>query len=86
MLRENELHGAFANPGSISGQAKPTIPGNAPQTPPSVPPKSDATKSDATSGDNPALHSPPIKVDLIGTPEDGQLKAALAQLERKAAN
>src|SRR5262249_7979109 len=72
MLRENELHGAFANPGSI-GNTKTKKGG----PPPSTAPK-------AT--DNAALHSPPIKADLIGTPDDAQLKAALEQLARMAAN
>ncbi len=72
MLRENELHGAFANPGSIGG-TKPKKGG----PPPSTAPKA---------ADNAALHSPPIKADLIGTPDDAQLKAALAQLARMAAN
>jgi carboxyl-terminal processing protease len=73
MLRENELHGAFANPGSLGGtKAKK---GGGP--PPSTAPKA---------VDNAALHSPPIKADLIGTPDDAQLKAALEQLARMAAN
>ena len=73
MLRENELHGAFANPGSLAGTKakKSGTPAAAPAAP---------------VADNAALHSPPIKADLIGTPDDAQLKAALAQLARMAAN
>jgi carboxyl-terminal processing protease len=66
LLSENELSGAFKNPGRLGGQ----------------------TKNDAEKAPNPARtsavasHSPPIKVDLIGTDNDGQLKAAIAQLEQ----
>jgi carboxyl-terminal processing protease len=65
MLSENELSGAFKNPGQLGG-----------------------TKTDAAKTPNPAKassvaqHSAPIKVDLIGTDQDGQLKAAIAQLEQ----
>ena len=66
VLSENELSGAFRNPGRL-GQSSPGTAGN---------PKLDSTA---------AAHSPPIKVELIGTPDDAQLKAALAHLARNSA-
>src|SRR5262249_42124493 len=62
LLSENELSGAFKNPGRLGGVA-----GN---------PKPNSTV---------ATHSPPIKAELIGTPQDAQLKAALDHIERKLA-
>jgi carboxyl-terminal processing protease len=64
MLSENELNGAFKNPGQLG--AAPT---DKPKTPA-------AAK---------AAHSPPIKAELIGTPQDAQLKAALDHIERNLA-
>ena len=65
MLSENELSGAFKNPGRLGGAAGAA--GN---------PKTNSTA---------ASHSPPIKAELIGTPQDAQLKAALDHIERKLA-
>jgi carboxyl-terminal processing protease len=65
LLSENELTGAFKNPGRLG-----TIPGAAGN------PKQNSTA---------ATHSPPIKADLIGTPQDAQLKAALDHLDRSTA-
>ncbi len=64
MLSENELSGAFKNPGRLGATT-----GN----------------TSRTSGSEKASHSPPIKAELIGTPKDAQLKAALDHLERKIA-
>jgi carboxyl-terminal processing protease len=66
MLSENELSGAFKNPGRLGGAAG----GGA------ADPKKNSTA---------ATHSPPIKSELIGTPQDAQLKAALDHIERKTA-
>ena len=66
MLSENELNGAFKNPGRLNGQTKT----DAPKAP------SPAKASTV------AQHSAPIKVDLIGTDKDAQLKAAIAQIEQ----
>jgi carboxyl-terminal processing protease len=65
LLSENELSGAFKNPGQLGGAAGAA--GN---------PKVNSTA---------ATHSPPIKAELIGTPQDSQLKAALDHIERKLA-
>ena len=59
LLHENELHGAFSNPGSLGQSQK---------------------KGGAPKPEGSAVHSPPIKAELIGTPDDGQLKAALSHL------
>jgi carboxyl-terminal processing protease len=64
MLSENELNGAFKNPGRLGA------------------PTGDKVKSPAASK---ATHSPPIKAELIGSPQDAQLKAALEHIERKTA-
>jgi carboxyl-terminal processing protease len=64
MLSENELNGAFKNPGRLGATT------------------SDSTKTPAATK---AAHSPPIKAELIGTPQDAQLKAALDHIERKLA-
>jgi carboxyl-terminal processing protease len=64
MLSENELNGAFKNPGRLGAAT------------------GDKTKSPAASK---AAHSPPIKAELIGSPQDAQLKAALEHIERKLA-
>jgi carboxyl-terminal processing protease len=64
MLSENELNGAFKNPGRLGGA---DAAGN---------PKVNSTA---------ATHSPPIKAELIGTPQDAQLKAALDHIERNTA-
>jgi carboxyl-terminal processing protease len=67
MLSENELSGAFKNPGRLGG----------------IQIKKDANKEPNPAKASPAAqHSAPIKADLIGTDQDAQLKAALAQLER----
>jgi carboxyl-terminal processing protease len=65
MLSENELSGAFKNPGRLGATA--AAPGNPKQ------------------GSAAAAHSPPIKAELIGTPQDAQLKAALDHLDRTTA-
>ena len=66
ILSENELSGAFKNPGRLGGQTK-----------------NDASKVPSPAKASPAAqHSAPIKADLIGTDQDAQLKAAIAQLER----
>ena len=64
MLSENELNGAFKNPGRL-GDAS----GAKSKTP-------EAAK---------AAHSPPIKAELIGSPQDAQLRAALDHLDRSTA-
>jgi carboxyl-terminal processing protease len=64
MLSENELNGAFKNPGRLGA------------------PTGDKAKSPAAAK---AAHSPPIKAELIGSPQDAQLKAALEHIERKLA-
>jgi carboxyl-terminal processing protease len=66
VLSENELNGAFRNPGRLGGSSQGPA-GN---------PKKYSTA---------AAHSPPIKAELIGTPQDAQLKAALAHLARNSA-
>jgi carboxyl-terminal processing protease len=63
VLSENELSGAFKNPGRLGAGAAGS-------------PKQSS---------NAATHSPPIKADLIGTPQDAQLKAALDHLDRTTA-
>ena len=67
--RESTLHGAFRNPGSL---VKPAQKGGA---------KSGESKTDEESK---ADLSPPIKPQVIATDKDGQLKAALAFIEKKA--
>ena len=64
MLSENELNGAFKNPGRL-GDAS----GAKSKTP-------EAAK---------AAHSPPIKAELIGSPQDAQLRAALDRIEQAIA-
>ncbi len=66
MLSENELSGAFKNPGRLGGQTK----NDADKGP-------NPARTSAV-----AQHSAPIKADLIGTDKDSQLKAAIAQLEQ----
>jgi carboxyl-terminal processing protease len=68
MLRESTLHGAFTNPGPLG---KPAPKGNGKK--PDESKQSEANKPDT---------SAPIKFDLIGTPQDGQLKAALAYFNK----
>jgi carboxyl-terminal processing protease len=63
MLSENELNGAFKNPGRLGATT------------------SDKKTPEATK----AAHSPPIKAELIGTPQDAQLRAALDHLDRSTA-
>jgi carboxyl-terminal processing protease len=45
-------------------------------------------RTSATKGAKPAagkaVYSPPMKADIIGTPQDAQLKAALSYLNRSA--
>jgi carboxyl-terminal processing protease len=67
MLSENELNGAFKNPGRL----------NAGQT------KNDASSANPAQYSAAAAHSPPIKADLIGTDQDAQLKAAISRLEQQ---
>lgn len=69
MLSENELSGAFKNPGLLGGSKQGTS-GNA---------------AAAKAAAKPAAHSPPIKAELIGTDQDSQLKAAIEQIESVAA-
>jgi len=63
MLREDQLQGAFRNPGALGKKPAP----------------GDGTAQTMQSKPAAAV---PIKIDLIGTDEDGQLKAALAYLAR----
>src|SRR6202035_5064792 len=65
MLSENELSGAFKNPGRLG--AAPGAAGN---------PKQNSSA---------ATHSPPIKAEVIGTPQDAQLRAALDHIDRSIA-
>jgi carboxyl-terminal processing protease len=64
MLSENELNGAFKNPGRLGAT------------------QSDGAKTPAATK---AAHTPPIKAELIGTPQDAQLRAALDHIERQTA-
>jgi carboxyl-terminal processing protease len=66
-LSENSLQGAFANPGSLNTPA----PAAGASTP----------TPGAKNGGKP-VYSAPIKIDLIGTPDDAQLKAAMAFLDK----
>jgi len=66
-LSENSLQGAFSNPGSLNTPA----PGAGAST--SAPGTKDAGKP---------VYSAPIKIDLIGTPNDAQLKAAMTFLDK----
>jgi carboxyl-terminal processing protease len=66
-LSENSLQGAFANPGSLNTPA----PAAGASTP----------TPGAKNGGKP-VYSAPIKIDLIGTPDDAQLKAATAFLDK----
>ena len=65
--RESSLHGAFRNPGSLDKPAQKNS-------------GKEASKSDE---DSKADLSPPIKPQVIATDKDGQLKAALAFIEKK---
>jgi carboxyl-terminal processing protease len=65
MLSENELNGAFKNPGRLGA-----VPG---------------ASGDPKQASTAARHSPPIKAELIGTPQDAQLRAALDHLDRSTA-
>jgi carboxyl-terminal processing protease len=67
-LSENSLQGAFANPGSLNTPA-PAAGASAPTT--------GKKKSDGK-----PVYSAPIKIDLIGTPNDAQLKAAMVFLDK----
>jgi carboxyl-terminal processing protease len=77
LIRESALSGAFENPGPL-GQPPSQQPGQqapgaaAPQSPPTAAAK--------------PVYSAPIKADLIGKPEDAQLKAALDRLVQSANN
>jgi carboxyl-terminal processing protease len=76
VLRENQLQGAFANPGSFNGK-----PGAKPNN------KSGAQSKDGDDKNFPregreANFSTPIKNELIGTDNDAQLKAALDYLAK----
>jgi carboxyl-terminal processing protease len=77
LIRESALSGAFENPGPL-GQTPSQQPGQqapgaaAPQSPPTAAAK--------------PVYSAPIKADLIGKPEDAQLKAALDRLVQSANN
>jgi carboxyl-terminal processing protease len=64
-MSENSLQGAFANPGSLAAPA----------------PEGAASTSPSAKVDGKPVYSAPIKIDLIGTPDDAQLKAALARIE-----
>jgi carboxyl-terminal processing protease len=70
LIRESALSGAFANPGPLNQGAN-SAPGPAPGT--------TATPSAATPAAKP-VYSAPIKAELIGKPDDAQLKAALDRL------
>jgi carboxyl-terminal processing protease len=65
LLREAALQGAFANPGPLAQNA------GTPGTPETPSPAAQAK----------AAYSAPIKSDLIGKPDDAQLKAAISYLE-----
>jgi carboxyl-terminal processing protease len=74
MPRESTLHGAFQNPGSL-GEPEPK--------------SSDKTSdksSDKKAANAKAPPSAPIKIQLIGTEQDGQLKAAISYLDRETAS
>src|SRR5581483_7146771 len=68
--RESELHGAFANPGSIAGSND----------------KADKDQDNKAQADKTPVkreaYSPPIKSQLIGTADDAQLNAALKRIEQ----
>jgi carboxyl-terminal processing protease len=66
LIRESALSGAFANPGPLG------------QKPGQTPDKA-GTPSAATPAAKP-VYSAPIKAELIGKPDDAQLKAALDRL------
>jgi carboxyl-terminal processing protease len=68
ILRESTLEGAFANPGSLGGK----------------PNSSSADDDNSDQSNGASTVSPPIKAELIGTPDDGQLKAALAWFAGKS--
>ena len=65
LLRESALNGAFANPGSFVGGSE----------------KARKTGSQRPSPADRAAVSAPIKANLIGSADDGQLKAALSYLD-----
>jgi carboxyl-terminal processing protease len=74
VLRENQLPGAFNNPGKFSPNGKP---GSKPSTSGNTSPD---TKEIAREGRS--NYAIPIKNELIGTNNDDQLKAALTFLEK----
>jgi hypothetical protein len=65
VVREGALSGSFPNPGTI-GRRKD---------------KAQTTGAEGPSPPAQAAVSPPIKPDLIGAANDGQLKAALSYLD-----
>ena len=65
LLRESALNGAFANPGTFIGGSE----------------KVRKTGSQRPSPADRAAVSAPIKANLIGSADDGQLKAALSYLD-----
>jgi carboxyl-terminal processing protease len=62
MLRESQLHGAFANPGPLGKSGR---------------------QDSAQAGSQQPVYSPPVRADVIGTPNDAQLKAALDYVEQR---
>jgi carboxyl-terminal processing protease len=66
-LSENSLQGAFANPGTLNTPA---------------PAAGASTPTTGNKTDGKPVYSAPIKIDLIGTPGDAQLKAAMAFLDK----
>jgi carboxyl-terminal processing protease len=64
--RESELHGAFANPGSLTGSNS----------------ESNKNQDNKTTPAKREAYSPPIKEQLIGAADDAQLNAALKLIEQ----
>jgi carboxyl-terminal processing protease len=78
IIREGALNRALANPGQFGKKS-----GGAGSRQPDVPGQPTPAQDGASTGDA-AKYSAPIKADLIGKPDDSQLKAALAHLGRSA--
>jgi carboxyl-terminal processing protease len=68
LLREAALQGAFANPGPLAQGAG--APGSA--------------ETQSATAQAKATYSAPIRSDLIGKPDDAQLKAAISYLDHPA--
>jgi carboxyl-terminal processing protease len=78
VLRESQLQGAFANPGSLNGKpgAKPDDKAKKDQQP------GDSTDANFPKEGRENNFSSPIKNELIATDKDAQLKAALDYLAK----